>query len=243
MIALDPLEQLDAELFRADSRRRWPSPRRRPHRDRRRETRRRKSRMRQPRDVAHARTARRRRARARSPNAAHGSCRASAASCVARRVAVGRLGEPLARRAPASDRRRAPAGPASCAATALRLLARQQRRDRRRDRAAARSLRSPRSSISAGTISTGMPAASSSARRDVALGGKHQRLSAQPERHASRHRLPAALGQQLEHRRRGLLDRAAGHVDRAASCAWRRACARTRSPRPPPCGRYTGRRR
>ena len=108
MIALDALEQMDAERLRADSRRRSPSPRRRPHRDSGRENRRRTPASSAARH-RHARTRPRRPPPPPPPNAAYGSCRAAPQAARARR-----RGRPAwkiaARRAPASGRRRAPCG-------------------------------------------------------------------------------------------------------------------------------------
>ena len=60
----------------------------------------------------------------------------------------------------------------------------------------------------------------------------------EPQRHRSRHRLPAAVGQQRHHRGRGFLDRAASHVDDRPVVPGAELARRTRSRRPPPRGRH-----
>src|SRR3954469_8203617 len=69
-----------------------------------------------------------------------------------------------------------------------------------------------RSSRWAGRTSTGMPAASKSARRTLLCEASTSGPSAS-QRDISRGLLPAPVRQQGHHRRRGLLDRAPRHVD------------------------------
>ena len=161
------------------------------------------------------------------PRSARNCSRAPARSC--------RLGETLRAAAPASGRRRAPTRPGSWPRP-LRPCARQQRAPQRRRRGACAAASIARSSISAGRDldrnAGGLQHLAAHFALEASTSGRPESQSGMA--HRSSRRLPAAFGQQPHHRRGGLLDRAARHVDRSASCAWRTAGARTRSPRPPP---------
>ena len=126
--------------------------------------------------------------------------------------AIGRLGE-----APLAERQRLVGAEHQAAGILrrhrLRLFARQQRRDLAgiRDAGAAlrpraRRYRPARSRPECPRASSRRAAPRFSKRAPADRGASQSGMS-------SRHRLPAALGQQLHHRRGGFLDRAARHVD------------------------------
>ena len=119
---------------------------------------------------------------------------AQALQLLARRSPIRRLGEPLLRRAPGSDRRRAPAGPACASATATRLFAREQRaRLRRRPRRGA-SLRPRARRFGRHDLDRNAGGARASAPRqrscDASTSGWRRARAAW----SLGHRLPAALG-------------------------------------------------
>ena len=175
---------------------------------------------------------------------ARGCCPRSALSCsraAARSAGLENRRSPSARvwSAPSTSR------PGSRSRDRSRLLARQQCRDLARIAGRAR-CSIARSSMSAGSTSTGNPASRRMACRTALFDASTSGRSASHSGidHATLcDRMTAALGEQAQAPPPRSPRSSAASRRCSASCAARRACARTRPPRPPPCGRYIGRRR
>ena len=175
VVALDRARTDGCRRPRADSRRRSAAPRRRPRRDSRRESGRRESRIvsravstisNSTLAVAHQRAA---------PNAAHGSCPRSARNCSRGRRRDRPAWRSAARRAPASDRRRARGAPAS-ALPPPHAPWRRASSARRSGRHRARRLspRRARSSMPAGRISNRQAGRRQNLPPHLAFRGEHQ---------------------------------------------------------------------
>ena len=185
-----------------------------------------------------------RRAPPRPPNAAHGSGRASAASCsraAARSAGLEKRRSPERQRLVGAEHQpaghAAPPPPAPSRAPAAPRPSPGSARPRCASIA--------RSSISAGCDLDRNAGGLAAARAALALfDASTSGCVGEPERHAlyaTGCRRRSASSAHAPPRR---FPRSSGASRRcSASCAWRRACARTRPPRPPPCGRYIDRRR
>ena len=213
MVALDALEQLNAERLRADSRRRSRSPRRRRHRDRLEKS---------VGERAASSAARRRHARTRTAPSAHHRDRgmqlvglaAQRRKLLARAGAIGAAWKSAARRAPGSGRRRAPAGrdalpppPSPSRAPAA---------PRPSPASCEPGARFDRALVDIGGLDLDRNAGRLQQRAPRrALRSQHQRVArrATAALRSLARRLPAALGQQRHHRGGGFLDRAPRHVD------------------------------